>query len=382
MKVLMLDPLDGNPYGPDLASALWDHGIDVRLLVPIGFRNQERTKCPYEEVSPRGGRGRYVRKLLDEIGYIQRVWRLASEWRPDVIHVQWLRVDLELFLLRRLRALGSRVVITAHNAIPHVRRRGDLGFQRRYYMNADRVIAHEPSARDDLVSVLQIPHSKIEIVPHGIPEDAPPASDRKTARKRLGIDEDATTFLCFGGLRPDKGHEMLLEAFHAAALAGGRGQLVFGGWGRREAVRALRSRVQGLGSSANRIHLHLNEEEPMPQAAVEDLFAACDCVVLPYRSISHSGVLFQAFHHERAVLASAVGGFRHVVENGFNGRLIEPDDETEWARSLAELAGAPDLLHLWGRQGRRRAVEMYGHRRVAMQTKRVYETAIGNGGHG
>jgi glycosyltransferase involved in cell wall biosynthesis len=375
----MLDPLDGNPYGPDLASALWDQGVDIRLLVPIGFRNQERTKCPYEEISARGGRGRWVRKLIDETRYLHRVWQLALQWRPDVVHVQWLRMNIELMTLPRLRAMGSRIVITAHNVIPHVRRHGDLDFQRRYYMSADRIIAHEPSAQEDLARLLGIPASRVDVVPHGIPETPPRSQDRGAARRRLGIDEKATTFLCFGGLRPDKGHETLLGAFETAASRGGRGQLLFGGWGRREAVRALRSRVESLESSARgNVHLRMNEDVPLPETEVEDLFAASDCAVLPYRSISQSGVLFQALQHEKPVLASSVGGFRHVIENGFNGRLIDADDIAEWARTLADLAEKPELLSLWGSQGRQRAVELFGHRRVARQTMRAYETALGN----
>jgi D-inositol-3-phosphate glycosyltransferase len=379
MKVLMLDPLDGNPYGPDLASALWEQGVDIRLLVPIGFRNQERTKCPYEEVSPRGGRGRFARKLVEEAGYLWRLWRLAREWRPDVIHVQWLRKDVELLALPRLRASGSRIVITAHNVIPHVRRPGDLKFQRRYYSTADRLIAHEPSAREDLIHLLGMPSSRVDVVPHGISEASPPAINRSEARRRLHIPEGATTFLCFGGLRPDKGFEDLLDAFQSAVAHGARCQLVFGGWGRREAVRALHSRVGRLEPKVrDKVHLRLNEDEPLPQTQVEDLFSACDCVVLPYRSISQSGVLLQAFHYERPVLASAVGGFRPVVQNDFNGRLIDPDDQGEWSRTLSSLAATPMVLETWGKQARRSAIDRYGHRHVARETMRTYERALGN----
>lgn len=375
MKVLMLDPLDGNPYGPDLASALWDQGIDIRLLVPLGFRNQERTKCPYEEVSPGGGRGQWVRKLIEETRYLHRVWRLARQWRPDVVHVQWLRMKQEVHLIPMLRSLGIPIVITAHNVFPHEPGPSDEAHHRRYFGTADRVIAHEPSTRADLIRVLGLPPEKVDVVPHGILEDAAPTLDRATARRRIGIEPSATTFLLFGGLRPYKGHDTLVRAFRQA---GGGGQLVLGGWGTRRSVQELHDWVGSFESETReRIHLRLNEDAPLPHDIVNDLFAACDCVALPYRSISQSGVLFQAFYHERPVLASSVGGFRHVIEDGFNGRLLEPEDEPGWAHALTTLSLNPDVLQDWGRNGRRRALEQCGYTRVALETIATYERAIG-----
>jgi glycosyltransferase involved in cell wall biosynthesis len=377
MKILMLDPIDVNPYGPDLASALWGQGADVRLLVPIGFKNQERTRCPYEEISARGGRGRYVQKLVDEMRYLHRVWHLARRWRPDVIHVQWLRMNVEVHMVPKIRGLGIPVVITAHNVLPHERKPGDVTFQRRYYESADRVIAHEQYAREDLIRVLGISADRIDVVPPSMSEAPVPISDRASARCRLGLDPDATTFLWFGGVRQYKGQNTLLRAFESAVISGCGGQLVLGGWGRRHSVRALRANIDGLQPEArHRVHLRLGEDTPLPQTTVDDLFLSCDCVVLPYKAISHSSVLFQAFQYERPVLASSVGGFRQVVENEVNGRLVEADDEAGWARALMTLATSPDTLERWGREGRRRAIEKFGHAQVARRTLAVYERAI------
>jgi glycosyltransferase involved in cell wall biosynthesis len=377
MKVLMLDPLDANPYGPDLASALWMKGIDVRLLVAIGFQNRARTRCPFEEISARGGRGRFTQKLLDEVRYLHRIWRLAREWRPDVIHVQWLRMSAELALISRLRSDGLSIVITAHNVLPHEDASKGIALQRRFYNTATRIIVHEPAARDDLQRLMGISETIIDVVPHGIPEEQVKLGDRRSARRRLGIDEEPATFLCFGGIRPYKGHSHLLEVFADAVSQGCTGQLMIAGWGTRSAVGELRAKVERLDArTRQRVYMMVREDSPIPGPAVEDLFNASDCVVLPYRSISQSGVLFQAFRFEKPVLASSVGGLAQVVESGFNGQLIDPNDRSGWAAAIASLASSPELLRQWGRQARARAVEQFGHGRVALQTIATYQRAI------
>ena len=72
--------------------------------------------------------------------------------------------------------------------------------------------------------------------------------------------------------------------------------------------------------------------------STEDAIAyvcAADLVVLPYREIYQSGVLFWAYSFGRGVLATRTGSFPEAVEEDKSGWLVEVEsvEALEWALS-------------------------------------------------
>jgi glycosyltransferase involved in cell wall biosynthesis len=68
-----------------------------------------------------------------------------------------------------------------------------------------------------------------------------------------------------------------------------------------------------------------------------EFFHRADAVVMPYRSVTGSGVVANALHYGRAVVASNLPGFAEVVREGETGWLFAPDDASALAGTIRML---------------------------------------------
>ena len=236
---------------------------------------------------------------------------LASRRRPPVVAVVHNPADHEGGLVRRLAA---RLVLGRCDGL----------------MTHANVLARQ----------LKLAYPGIPVAAHPLPPpstaDQPP--DRREARKRLAVSEGTRLALFLGFLRPYKGADVLLEAM-GGLPASSPWKLVVAGepWGGIE--RALQERVDDLALQ-DRVDLRLGW---LPEPEFERLLAAADLVVLPYRSGTQSAVAPRALGRGIPVLSTRVGGLGEVIEDGVNGRLVEPGSHYEITRVLHELAD-PDRL--------------------------------------
>jgi glycosyltransferase involved in cell wall biosynthesis len=101
-----------------------------------------------------------------------------------------------------------------------------------------------------------------------------------------------------------------------------------------------------------------------------------DLVVLPYRNIEQSGVLYTALAFGRPLVLSAVGGFPEVAERGA-ARLVPPGDPQALAETLGELLADPSALEALGAAAAREASTTYSWDRVAGETLDLYRELLG-----
>jgi glycosyltransferase involved in cell wall biosynthesis len=84
----------------------------------------------------------------------------------------------------------------------------------------------------------------------------------------------------------------------------------------------------------------------LPAAAVPDLFSAADALVLPYRTATASQHVALAHRHGLPVVATRVGNFPDVIDDGMDGLLCAPGDVADLTRTLRELYGPGRLAAL------------------------------------
>jgi starch synthase len=103
-------------------------------------------------------------------------------------------------------------------------------------------------------------------------------------------------------------------------------------------------------------------------------------------------VNLEAMACEAAVVATHTGGIPEVVEDGITGLLVpfeprddgsrEPVDTARFAQELAErvndLLADPSRAELFGKAGRRRAVEQFSWSAVAAETVVLYQRVLDN----
>lgn len=243
---------------------------------------------------------------------------------PDVVHYQWLTFPpLDVHLLPPARPR----VLTAHYILPPAPSRRQVASAHRVFSRFDAVVAHSEHSAARLRDEVGLDPARVRVVPHGafdyltrLPEEKPLPVELEGA--------EGPVILSFGLLRPYKGIEAVLAAFHRVEGA----ELWIVGNPRMD-VGPLRELAAAAAPGRVRFVTRFVEDAEIPA-----IFRRADLVVLPYLDAEHSGVLYTGLAFGKPLVLSAVGGFPEVAATGA-ARLVPPGDVDALTAALAELAG-------------------------------------------
>jgi glycosyltransferase involved in cell wall biosynthesis len=164
------------------------------------------------------------------------------------------------------------------------------------------------------------------------------AEEKNRAREILKLDLSCPVFLYFGFIRKYKGLDVLLKALKDTLDKIHVHLLIVGEfWEAKEKYDAL---IQEL----NIRHALTLVEGYVPNSDLGVYFGAADCVVLPYRSATQSGVPQLAFSMGKPVIVTDVGGLSENIKNERMGRVVPPENSDALAEAMIELAENPLML--------------------------------------
>lgn len=315
---------------------------------------------------PRGFAPRFRLDILNPLTWIAAGASLRAERFDLVIFVWWIWVwGIPYWLIRRMVGRRSTIVHQCHNISDKEPKWWKSWVTGRVLRETDFAIVHASSEADELEE--RLGEAAPPIVESFLPvhELGGAIPDRQTAREKLGITTSRVA-LFFGHIRPFKGLDIALHAWKE--LEGEDALLLVAGepwWGGEEEYRRLAEELE-LGSSVRFDFRFVPDDE------VAWYFAASDLVLIPYRREAQSGVALTAFHFERPLVATSIGGLTEVVVDGSNGFLVEPEDPkalAEGVRRVFELdPGALD-------QGAAAAARRYSWERYARELLAEIPTA-------
>ena len=268
--------------------------------------------------------------VLDTVG--PRSWWRAAEQIADggaevAVFPYWMPFLAPSLgtMARRLRRRGVRSVAVVHNALPHERRPGDRALTRYALSPCSGLLVLSDQVRQD-VKGLGV-SAPIEQVRHPVYEQFGPLQDRAAARTALGLAPGAPVVLFFGFVRRYKGLHVLLDAMPRVLQAiPDLTLLVAGEFYADEAE--LRAQARPLGAAVRFYPDYIPDEQ------VGQYFAAADAVVQPYVTATQSGVAQVAFHYERPVVTTDVGGLAEIVPDGVAGLVVPPENPAALAAAL------------------------------------------------
>lgn len=262
-----------------------------------------------------------------------RVGREMAKENPDQIIVRfWLpfmgpALGTALRVARWFSARKLHVTALVDNIIPHEKRPGDRLFARYFVRACDDFVVMSRSVGAEIAGFLtakkrrdqdQLPDKEkvVRYAPHPIYDTYGPPIAQPVARQQLGLPEHIPIVLFFGFIRAYKGLDLLLEALaqtpEAHALVAGE---CYENWQPYQAV----IDAKGL---ANRVHLFTDF---IPAGQVAAFFGAADLVVQPYRSATQSGISQIAYHFDKPMVVTNVGGLPEIVTDGVSGYVVEPE---------------------------------------------------------
>jgi glycosyltransferase involved in cell wall biosynthesis len=349
MRVHLVDPAAYTPpYDRALASALARAGADVELFTSaftygdVPRADGVRVHEAFYRWAP--SRGRRYARLAQHVPDMLRYRQAARA--ADVVHFQWLSVQaVDAHLLPPVHPR----ILTAHDLLPREPRPSQLAGQKALYERMDAIVVHSEHGAERLRGELGLDPARVHVIPHGVldnlaaqPQDAEPP-----------FPKTGPVVLFFGLIRPYKGLDVLLEAWRRANPDA---ELWVVGMPRMDAsfihgpnVRTALRFVSG--------------------AELAGAFRAADLVILPYREIDQSGVLFTALAFGKPLLLTAVGGFPEIA----GAELVPPGDPDALADALAALLADPERLARMAAASRAAAEGPYGWDAIAQRTLALYE---------
>jgi glycosyltransferase involved in cell wall biosynthesis len=381
VKVQLVDPSAFTPpYDRALAAALARQGAEVELVTsrflygPVppaeGYAVRE---CFYRRSAARGldAPGRRVFKAAEHLADMLRFRRDAARAggvaqggsapiRPDVVHYQWLTFPaLDAMLIPPSRPR----VMTAHYVLPPRPSRRQLAGARRAFGAMDAVVAHSEHGARRLRELVGLQPDRVRVIHHGafayltrLPEELPLPAELEGA--------EGPVILFFGLLRPYKGIDTLLEAFRRIDGA----ELWIAGNARMEVEPLHRLAAEAPGRV--RFLTRFVEDAEIPA-----IMRRADLVVLPYRDVEHSGVLYAALAFGKPLVLSAIGGFPEVAEGGA-ARLVPPEDPAALASALGELVDDEGARIELGEAAAAAATGSYSWDEAARQTLALYRELL------
>ena len=247
--------------------------------------------------------------------------RLRRE-RPDMVIFRfWLPfMGPALGTVARLAVRNghTRVVAITDNVIPHEKRPGD-GPLTRYFLSAcDGFVTMSRSVLSDLEQ-LGFGRKPALYRPHPLYDNFGPMKPKAEALAALQLPATTGYLLFFGFIRAYKGLDIMLEALADKRLAELPIKLIIAGEFYEDAApyEALIRRYQ----LENRI---VRATDFIPNERVVDYFCAADLIVQPYKNATQSGVSQIAYHFERPMLVTDVGGLAELIPNGVVGYVVPP----------------------------------------------------------
>jgi glycosyltransferase involved in cell wall biosynthesis len=362
-RIQLVDPSAFTPpYDHALCAALARGGADVELVtsrfaygsVPRGEGYRVNDFFYRRAVGGAGSRTRRAAKLAQHATDMLR-YRVHAR-AADVVHFQWLTVpQLDVRLLPRRRP----IVLTAHDVLAREPRPGQLRAQARLYRRADAVIVHSRHGAERLYELDAHP-ATVFVIPHGAFTHLAEQPHEQPLPEELAAVERPVV-LCFGLIRPYKGIDVLLAAWRGIEDA----ELWIVGLPKLDLAPLRAAAPPGV-----RFVPRFVADEQIPA-----FFRRADLVVLPYREIDQSGVLFTALAFGAPLLLSAVGGFPEVAATGA-AELVPPGDPGALHAALARLLADPAARERLAAAARQAAATDYSWDRVAELHRHVYRALL------
>ncbi len=380
-----------NVHVAELSLALARRGHEVTVYTrrdDPGLPDRVRTDPRLEVVHITAGPVRSVPKdmLLPYMGELAD--GIVEDWGmepPDIVHGHfWMSGLAALDAAGQSRAAGRPVqVVQTFHALGTVKRRHQgvedtspserLMLEAMVGRSADRIVA---TCSDEVfeLKAMGVPGSRVSIAPCGVDLElfSPhgPVEERGRAHRIVSV----------GRLVPRKGMDLVIRSLRELAELGRDDVelVIVGGAGNSSGLehdpeaQRLMALAHELGV-ADRVVLR----GQVSRAEMPAVLRSADAVVCAPWYEPFGIVPLEAMACGVAVVAAAVGGLVDTVVDGKTGLHVPPQDPAAIAAAVAEMVGDPEWARELGDNGYRRVKARYSWSRIAADTEKAYQTALG-----
>ena len=237
--------------------------------------------------------------------------RRIAAFNPDTVILPWwvaYWTPMYLYLLHFLKRRGIRVVFLCINVFEHEDNPLKKFLTKLILKKVDSVIVHSEQEKNQILEFNPMATVRKHLLPLF-------CYDARVATRQDGN----LNLLFFGFVRPYKGLDTLLQAVgilrnHDIAL-----RIAGEFWKDKDEYISLINDL-GISEKVEIIDSYISDDEMSLH------FSCADLVVLPYKKTITSGIIATAYGFGKPVLATNVGGFHEVIQDGYTGKIVSPDD--------------------------------------------------------
>lgn len=305
-----------------LAQELQNNGAEVTIysfsLQYPGFLFPGKTQF-IDDAPPKDLK---IKTLVNSISPLNwwKVGRMIQKEKPDVLIIRyWLPfMAMSLGTIARLvkRNKYTKIIAIADNILPHEKRPGDWQLTAYFVKAVDGFIVMSKSVMEDLRLFTRT--KPAIFTPHPIYDNYGGIIEKKESLQHLQLPENERYILFFGFIRKYKGLDLLLEAMADERVKNLNIQLIIAGeyYDSPELYKDLVTQY----NLSERVILRTDF---IPNDKVKYYFGAADLVAQPYRSATQSGISQMAYHFEKPMIVTNVGGLPEIVAHGKAGYVVE-----------------------------------------------------------
>ncbi|MFV1952014.1 MAG: glycosyltransferase [Nitrospinota bacterium] len=173
-----------------------------------------------------------------------------------------------------------------------------------------------------------------------------------------------------GRVEPLKGHDLFFKAFADIANIQSKLKGIIIGMGDKDYIKKLKRFARESGIEGRIIFKGYTDDIPSALSAI-------DILVVPSYTEAFSRVVIEGMAAGKPVIASDIPGNSEAVVDGMTGFLFPPGDEKPLTDILIRLIKSKKLRDMLGREGRRRARELFSIEENVKKTEKLYIETLG-----
>lgn len=285
--------------------------------------------------------------------------KICREFNIDIIHSHSRTTQVLAELLGRI--LAKPHIFTCHGFFKP-------RFSRRIFgCWGQKVIAISQQVKEHLISDFKLPGSRISVIHNGIDtKNFGDFSARDNLRRELGSPAEHLVGM-IARLSEVKGHTYLIQAMQEVVKYFPKTKLLIIGQGKTKEALVKETRNLGLEESIVFI----------PEAKdTKEVLAALDIFVMPSLQEGLGLALMEAMAQGVAVVASAVGGIKTLIQDKRNGLLVAPADAPALAQAMITLLKDAELRRNLGARAREFIVTNFSQEEMVDKTEAVYRQSL------
>ena len=251
-----------------------------------------------------------------------KIGKEIRKQNPDIVIIKfWMPFMSPCFgkILRIIKKnKHTKIISIIDNIIPHEKRAGDRLLANYFVKTVDGFVAMSKSVLNDLET---FDKNKPKVFcPHPLYDNFGEIISKENAKQKLGFDNSLKYILFFGFIREYKGLDLMLEAFAKCIKKDKSLRLIVAG----EFYTDSKPYFEFIKNKKLEEYV-LMHNDFIPDEKVAEYFCSSDIIVQPYKDATQSGVTQIAYHFNKPMIVTNVGGLAEIIPDGKTGYVVKPD---------------------------------------------------------